>query len=172
MISSILLSASSIGFSGSRSPSPAAASALRSLLPLVPPSASISVGCARGVDALVRSFFSSDRLSIFSVSSGQFGSGRAAFARRSAACVRSSGLLVCLPSSPACPVGVRPSSQFFGGGSGSWGSAAFALGLGLQVLLFLPSGHPPIWAGVSSSSVGGGWWLLSPAAVASQLCLF
>lgn len=84
----------------------------------------------------------------------------------------SRGLLVALPSAPVPPAGVRPSRSFFGGGSGSWGSAAFALGRGRRVLLWLPSeaedkpsgSRPPVWSGVSWSSVGalgsaGCWWL-------------
>ena len=85
-----LFSARSIGFSGSRSPSLAAAAALSDLLPFVPSGSRVSVGCADGVDRLVRSFFSeSPSLLVFSVESGRFGSGRSAFARRSIACVRS-----------------------------------------------------------------------------------
>ena len=144
----------------------------------------MSVGCARGVDAVVRSFFgSSASLSVFAVASGQFGSGRSAFARRSSACVSSvaagaAGLLVCLPSAPVPPAGVRPSGSFFGGGSGSWGSLAFALGRGRRVLLWLPAGsRPPVWAGVSWSSPGalgsaGCWWLGVPVPAPAQLSLF
>ena len=88
-----------------------------------------------------------------------------------------------LPSAPVPPAGVRPSRLFFGGGSGSWGSAAFALGRGRRVLLWLPSeaedkpsgSRPPVWAGVSwsLSSVGRGcWWLGVPAPVPAQLSLF
>jgi hypothetical protein len=75
---------------------------------LVPSPCRVSVGCARGVDALVRAYFrSSPSLLVFSVASGRFGSGRSAFARRSVACVRSvargdRGLLVAFPSSPSC----------------------------------------------------------------------
>ncbi|MGL4882248.1 MAG: hypothetical protein ACRC8K_14460 [Waterburya sp.] len=177
----------SVGFSGSRSPSPAAAAALSALLRSVPSGVRVSVGCARGVDAAVRSWFGvSPSLLVFSVASGRFGSGRSAFARRSSRCVLSvaagsRGLLVALPSSPSCPAGVRPSRSFFGGGSGSWGSLAFALGRGRRVLLWLPSGClPPSWFGVSWSSVGafgsaGCWWLGVPVPAAPapvQLSLF
>ena len=165
----------SVGFSGSRSLSPAASAALSVLLPLVPSEVRVSVGCALGVDSAVRSFFGySASLLVFSVSSGRFGSGRSAFARRSSRCVLSvaagsRGLLVALPSAPVPPAGVRPSRSFFGGGSGSWGSLAFALGRGRRVLLWLPSGClPPSWSGVSWSSAGalgsaGCWWLGVPA---------
>lgn len=188
----------SVGFSGSRSPSSAAALALSELLPLVPArGCRVSVGCAAGVDSLVRSFFrSSPSLLVFSVASEgslqegfprqaklpcRFGVGRSAFARRSVACVRSvarSGVLVALPSAPVPPAGVRPRRSFSGGGSGSWGSVAFALGCGRSVLLWLPSGClPPSWSGVSwsvsgSASVSCWWWFGVSVLAPVQLSLF
>ncbi|NJL51754.1 MAG: hypothetical protein HC930_05150, partial [Hydrococcus sp. SU_1_0] len=186
--SSVFSGLVSVGFSGSRSPSPGASAALSGLLPLVPAGVRVSVGCARGVDSLCRSFFAGSRgLLVFSVASGLFGSGRSAFARRSSRCVLSvaagsRGLLVALPSAPVCPAGVRPTCgqvlcrSFFGGGSGSWGSVAFALGRGRRVLLWLPSGClPPAWSGVSwslSSVPGGCWWLGVSVPVPAQLSLF
>ena len=174
----------SVGFSGSRSLSGSGLLALRSLLSFVPRSGCrASVGCAAGADLLVRSVLAGfPGLLLFSVASGRFGVGRAAFARRSSRCVLSvaagsRGLLVVVPGG-ACPAGVVPSRSFSGGGSGSWGSAAFALGRGRRVLLWLPSGClPPSWAGVSWSSAGalgsaGCWWLGVPAAAVSQLSLF
>ena len=181
---SVLAGVSSVGFSGSRSPSPAASAALAALLPLVPSGVRVSVGCARGVDAAVRSFFgASSSLLVFSVASGRFGVGRAAFARRSSRCVRSvaagsRGLLVALPSAPVPPAVVAPSRSFRGGSSGTWGTAALALGRGRRVLLWLPAGsRPPAWAGVSWSSAGaegsaGCWWLGVPVPAPSQLSLF
>ena len=125
-VSSVLVSpfagVVSVGFSGSRSPSVAAASALSALLQVVPAGVRVSVGCARGVDLAVRSFFgSSASLLVFSVASGRFGVGRSAFARRSSRCVLSvaagsRGLLVALPSAAVPPAGVRLSRSFFGGG--------------------------------------------------------
>jgi hypothetical protein len=190
--SSVFAGVVSVGFSGSRSPSGAAAAALSALLPLVPVGVRVSVGCARGVDGAVSSFFvGSSSLLVFSVASGRFGSGRSAFARRSSRCVLSvaagsRGLLVALPSAPVCPAGVRPSRSFFGGGSGSWGSVAFALGRGRRVLLWLPAGsRPPAWSGVSWSPAGvmrsesfrafgsvGCWWLGVSVPVPAQLSLF
>jgi hypothetical protein len=173
----------SVGFSGSRSPSAPSSAALSALLPFVPAGVRLSVGCAAGVDSAVRGFFAaSSSLLVFSVASGRFGSGRSAFARRSSACVLSvaagsRGLLVVVPVG-ACPAGVRPSRSFRGGGSGSFGSAAFALGRGRRVLLWLPSGClPPAWSGVSWSSAGalgsaGCWWLGVSAPAVSQLSLF
>jgi hypothetical protein len=182
--SSVFSGVVAVGFSGSRSPSPAASAALSALLSLVPSGVRVSVGCAAGVDLLCRSFFAGfPSLLVFSVASGRFGSGRSAFARRSSRCVLSvaagsRGLLVALPSAAVCPAGVRPSRSFFGAGSGSWGSVAFALGRGRRVLLWLPAGsRPPAWSGVSWSSVGalgsvGCWWLGAAVPVPAQLSLF
>ena len=182
--SSVFAGLVSVGFSGSRSPSAAAAAALSALLGSVPVGVRVSVGCALGVDGACRSFFdSSPSLLVFSVASGRFGSGRSAFARRSSRCVLSvaagsRGLLVCLPSSAVPPAGVAPSRSFSGRGSGSWGSAAFALGRGRRVLLWLPAGvRPPAWSSVCWSSAGafgsaGCWWLGVAVPVPAQLSLF
>lgn len=175
----------SVGFSGGRSLGAGGAAALAALLPSVPRAGvRLSVGCAAGADWLVRSAcVGSPSLLVFSVASGWFGRGRSAFARRSSRFVRSvargsRGLVVVVPSAP-CPAGVVPSRSFRGGGSGSWGSAALALGLGRRVLLWLPSASLlPSWSGVSWSSVGslgaprGGWFLGVPVASAVQLRLF
>ena len=117
----------------------------------------VFVGCASGVDAAFRGFFPSAR--VFSAAS--FGSGRGAFAARSAAVVRAvqlaGGVWVSFPSG-ACPAGLLPSASssgaFCGSGSGSWASAAFAVGSGLPVLVF--GSRPP--AGWGFVSLGGGWW--------------
>ena len=182
--SSVFSGLLSVGFSGSRSPSSGASVALSALLPLVPTGVRVSVGCARGVDSVCRSFFAgSPSLLVFSVASGRFGSGRSAFARRSSRCVLSvaagsRGLLVALPSAVVPPAGVVPSRSFSGRGSGTWGSLAFALGRGRRVLLWLPSGClPPSWSGVSWSSVGalgsaGCWWLGVAVPSPAQLSLF
>lgn len=166
----LLSSVSSVGFSGSRSPSPAAMAALAPLLPFVPSAGCrVSVGCAAGVDTVVREFFAdSPSLLVFRASAPRFARAGAvgALALRSAACVRSvapgaRGLLVVLPSG-ACPSGVRPSRSFRGCGSGSWGSAALAAGLGRRVVVWLASGVvPPVWAGFSWVSCGRGWWSVS-----------
>jgi len=160
-----------VGFSGSRSLPPASVAALRSVASLVSPTASVSVGCARGADSLARGLFPSAR--VFSVSSGRFGSGRGAFAARSIACVRSvvGGLWVAFPSSP-CPAGLLPSPSssrcFCGLGSGSWASLAFAIGSGVPSLVFLPASVPcPVGWGLVP--LGGGWWLSRPARQASFL---
>lgn len=174
VIDSLFVGLDTIAFSGSRSLSGAGLSALVSLFRLVPRGCHVLVGCAEGADLAVRSAFAGldGRLCVFAVESGRWGSGRAAFARRSAAIVESlpiGGLLVVVPSG-AAPAGVVPSRSFRGCGSGSWGSAAFALGTGRRVLLWLPSGAvPPVWAGVAWSTVGD-WWL--GIAGSGQLSMF
>jgi hypothetical protein len=160
-----------VAFSGSRFSGSAAAVAAASFLPsLASFSGSVGVGCASGVDQLVRSAFPSAL--VFSVSSFPVGGRvvRASFALRSAALVRwvssSSGLLVVFPSS-ACPAGVAPSASFRGFGSGSWGSAALAVGLGVPVLLFVPVALGSAFPAPSAlaarfrllgSVAAGSWW--------------
>ncbi len=162
----------SIGFSGSRSPSEEAQEALKEILDLVPSGVRISVGCAKGVDAIARDYFRNFNLEVFSVSSGEFGTGRAAFARRSSACVLSvaeDGLLVAVPSS-AAPDGVKVGKSFNGRGSGTWGSIAFALGHQRKVLVW--SHKVPSWEKVSWSKLQDNWWLGVPVIPPSQLSLF
>jgi len=171
-LSAFLCSFPALAFSGSRHAGSSAAAAASAFLPSVGSfSGSVGVGCARGVDQLVRSAFPS--AVVFSVSSFLVGGrvARASFALRSAAlvqwCASASGLLVVFPSA-ACPAGVTPSGSFRGFGSGSWGSAAFAVGLGVPVLLFVPSAlgsafpAPPALAcrfRLVGSVAGGSWWL-------------
>ena len=158
-LAGFLVGASVVGFAGSRVSGGPLCVAARGACAAVPPGVPVAVGCASGVDAVVRSAF--PRATVFAVSSGRFGSGRGAFARRSAALVSSlapGGVLVVLPLGP-CPGVVSPSPVasrcWCGGGSGSWASAAFALGLGLPVALWAPAGVP--WF-VSAACLGGGWW--------------
>lgn len=169
----LVSSASVVGFSGSRSPSSESVSAVRAAVGAVAPSSSVFVGCARGVDAAVRSLVPSAR--VFSVADVGF-SGRGAFAARSVACVdavaAAGGVWVSFPASP-CPVGLVPSSRssrcFSGGGSGTWASLAYAVGLGVPCCVFLPSGVecPSGWPLGWSA---GSWFVFVPPA--RQLSLF
>lgn len=134
-----------VAFSGSRLSGSSAVVSARAFLPLVSGfSGSVGVGCAWGVDSLVRSAFSSAL--VFRV---QPPLSRSAFALRSARLVRwvatGGGLLVAFPVG-AAPVGLAPCLSFRGFGSGTWGSVALALGLGVSVLVVLP---------VSVCAVGG-----------------
>jgi hypothetical protein len=158
-VAAVVRSAPAVGFCGSRRGfvSSRAEAAFCSVAALV--SAPVLVGCARGVDAVVRSAFLSPV--VFSVS----GSSRSAFAARSVRFVRAlrarGGLLVSFPGG-ACPPGLVPSSLsgrcFCGSGSGSWASVAFAAGVGCPVLVWVPRvSWVPSWGFVS---LGGGWFLL------------
>lgn len=174
-----------MAFSGSRVVGSSASLSCGSFLPVLGGfSGAVAVGCASGVDSLVRSAFPS--ASVFSVSSFLVGGRvcRASFARRSSAlvswCASSGGLLVAFPLG-ACPPSVAPSASFSGGGSGSWGSVALAVGLGCSVLVVVPSGAfpaPPALAScfrcVGVAPCGGALWLSVPSAVQSggQLSLF
>jgi hypothetical protein len=133
-----------VGFSGSRRgvsrPAELAAGFCRGLSRF---SGRVFVGCADGVDAVVRSSFSPASLSVFSVSKSEASRlGGSAFAARSARLVQSvaesHGVLVACPLG-ACPDGVEPSRSFRGFGSGSWGSVALAVGLGCPVLVIVGS---------------------------------
>lgn len=170
-----------VAFSGSRVVGSSASLSCASFLPVLGGfSGAVAVGCASGVDSLVRSAFPS--ASVFSVSSFLVGGRvcRASFAHRSSAlvswCASSGGLLVAFPLG-ACPVGVVVSSSFSGCGSGSWGSVALALGLGVPVLVVVPVGVGSAWFGslaslfrcVGSAPCGGSLWLASPV---GQLSLF
>ncbi|PHR45051.1 MAG: hypothetical protein COA32_13705 [Fluviicola sp.] len=163
-----------VAFSGSRVGGSSASVSCRAFLPFLGGfRGSVAVGCASGVDSLVRSAFPS--ASVFSVSSFLVGGrvSRASFARRSSAlvswCASRSGLLVAFPLG-ACPSGVRVSSSFRGCGSGSWGSVALALGLGCSVLVVSPAGVSSAWFGslssrfrcVGSAPCGGLLWVASP----------
>lgn len=181
-LSSFVCSFSSVAFSGSRVLGSSASLSCRAFLPVLAGfSGSVSVGCASGVDSLVRSAFPS--ASVFSVSSFAVGGrvARASFALRSSALVShvasQSGLLVAFPLG-ACPSGVAVSASFRGCGSGSWGSVALALGLGCSVLVVAPVGASSAWFGslascfqlVGSAPCGGSVWVSVPTPV--QLSLF
>ena len=163
-----------VAFSGSRVGSSSASVSCRAFLPVLGGfSGSVGVGCACGVDSVVRSAFPS--ASVFRVSSFLVGGrvARASFALRSSAlvswCASRGGLLVAFPLG-ACPVGVAVSSSFRGCGSGSWGSVALALGLGCSVLVVSPVGVSAAWFGalasrfrpVGSAPCGGLLWVASP----------
>ena len=153
------------GFSGSRSVVPGACASVASFLRRFRPVAGV-VGCASGVDEFFRSAFGSLRV----VSASSFGRGPSAFARRSVAVVSAvaaaGGVWVSFPSSP-CPSGLVPSGVssrcFAGFSSGSWSSVAFACGLGVPCLVFLPSGveFPSSWLLFGFVSLGGGVWFFA-----------
>jgi hypothetical protein len=167
----VVSNTSTIGFSGSRSPSFASVKRVKAIATMIPDSVSVVVGCQRGIDAVVRELF--EDAQVFKAS--DYGSGKGSYAARSVACVRTvaaAGVWCSFPKS-VCPDGLFPSSSsgrcFCGLGSGSWASLAFALGLGVRCVVFLPNGVdcPSNWGLVS---VGGGWFV--PELNLMQLSLF
>lgn len=157
--SSFFRSFSSFGVCGSRVAGSHACSVASVVVPFVAGIGAVSCGCASGVDAVARPIASS----VFRVSF--FGFGRSAFARRSVAFVRALAvspfpILLVFPSS-FCPFGLVPSRSssrcFSGFGSGTWASCAFAVGLGVPVVVFgLSLEDLPVWDGVwSVVSVAG-----------------
>lgn len=173
------MSASLVGFSGSRSlPASFAGLVSRLVGSVVSSGRGVAVGCAPGLDALVRS--ACPEAEVFRVD----GSHAGAFVARSVAMVRSvsgsgSGCgLVVFPGC-ACPEGLVPSAVasfcFCGLGSGSWASAALAAGSGVPVVVFgVPSSQlPSSWGSWSRSAASGPWasgFRLAPAV--RQLSLF
>ena len=176
-----------VGFTGSRTLPASWSSQVSAVVTSVQVSGrKMAVGCAAGADALVRD--AAPGALVFSVSGGVFGSGRSAFARRSAALVQvvaGSGAgagFVGFVAGP-CPAGLVPSSSssacFQGFGSGSWASLALAAGLGLPVIIFWCSSAP-----VSLPSSWGSWvpaaqagpfasgWRLAPTSGPVQQALF
>ncbi|MGF1566855.1 MAG: hypothetical protein ACFCVD_02070 [Nodosilinea sp.] len=162
---------SCLGFSGSRRPCAVSLAALRGLAGLVAPGVAVVTGCAPGIDQAARLTFPAAQV----FRAAAFGSGRGAFAARSVACVRAvaaaGGLWVSFPAGP-CPAGLVPSGRssrcFCGTGSGTWASLAFAVGLGLPCLVFLPPGVlPPVGWGLQS--LGGGWFHAAPPVVQGSL---
>lgn len=156
-----------IGFTGSRRgfPSPFLVSAVaRSVFHA---GHSVAVGCADGVDALVRKACPSAH--VFSVASPFAGSGGSslavALARRSQSMVQSCSVLVGFASVP-CPAVVNPDSHFCGGGSGTWASLAYAVSQGLQIFVFCGEGVSlPAWS-------GGRWVQAVPSGLWSQAWSF
>lgn len=172
--SSLVQSFPVVGFSGSRRGDSSAAVAARAFARSLSSSSfsgSVVVGCARGVDAVVREVFSG--ASVFKAK----GPKSFQLAARSAAMVSSvrdhCGVLVAFPLG-ACPLEVTPSRSFRGCGSGTWGSVALALGLGSPVLVFVaglsesfpaPDSIASHFSCVCCCDIGGvrgRWWWSSP----------
>jgi hypothetical protein len=111
---------------------------------------SVSVGCAKGVDALIRKFIPAAQ--VFRVASpvaGSVSSYAQALARRSMSMVSTCSILVGF-ASVSCPAGVSPACSFSGGGSGTWASIAYAVSKGLRVFVFVASNISlPSWPGGS-----------------------
>lgn len=138
-----------VGFSGSRALAESWRPLVASVLASLPVGAEVLVGDAKGLDAFVRELCPSAR--VFS----PLFAGRGALAARSAAMVKEVDVLFVFVSSP-CPAGVKPSRSFRGCGSGSWGSAALAAGLGKPVRVFWCGSGPavlPAWAAAHQNTI-------------------
>lgn len=142
----------------------------------------ISVGCATGVDAIVRGALPGAQVfeAALPASVPSAGASRtavaAALVARSVAVVRSlpvlgSGAVFAFPLG-ACPAGLLPSRSsarcFAGFGSGSWAAVALAAGIGHSVFVFCPEAGaslPRHWSGTwAAVSVGGvQFWHFVPA---------
>ena len=121
---------------------------------------SVAVGCASGVDALVRQ--ACPNAQVFKVASPGAGlpvSMSVALARRSMAMVSACSVLVGF-ASVSCPSGVSPSRHFSGGGSGTWASIAYAVSQGKRVFVFCGEGVSlPVWSGGAwVQAVPSGLW--------------
>lgn len=170
-IKSIIENYSSFGFSGSRDPDWDSSAAVLEASKYIDHRSHVVVGCAKGIDDLVR-HIANIYPEVFYASS--FGAGKSSFARRSVAVVdrvRSlNGLWLSFPSG-ICPPQLSPSSSssrcFSGSGSGTWASLAYAAGLGLPCLVFANS--VPGWGFEMCDEPG--WWF-RPGGAGSQLSLF
>lgn len=162
-----------VAFVGSRRVSPVRAVSL-AVFAVEAAGFRVATGCARGVDAVVRSAAAAP--AVFAVASGRWGRGRGAFAARSVALVRAAvasggGALVAFPAGP-CPAGVSPARSWRSGSppSGSWSAVALAVGLGLPVFVgsvgaaapSLPGWGP--WRRVAAGAFAGLWALAVPVA--------
>lgn len=180
----VVLNMSSIAFTGSRHshsiPCQVASQFCISLFKENKWTGEVSVGCPSGVDEVIRLATPSSKLSIFNVSDYPASSYRISLALRSSACVNSASMLVAFPLTPTPPKGIVWSGEkFFGAGSGSWGSVGFAFGLGMPILLFIPSIPKSAISGFTHKSglpknfiyleqVSNGSWWFSPPSVTSD----
>lgn len=143
---------SQVAFTGSRAGFPVPSLVKAVVLSVAKAGHSLLVGCANGVDAMVRHH--APNAQVFNVAAPGCGSGRsfaAALAQRSQIMVNACSVLVGF-CSVACPSSLSPASHFSGQGSGTWSSVAYAVALGHQVFIF-PA------AGVSLPSWSGGQWV-------------
>lgn len=177
---------SSFGFGGSRRGCAVAAAQLPAVAGLVRAfhcSPAVFVSCASGVSALARSLFPGavvSSASSFASASASGAAARGVFVRRSAALVQSlaaspAPLWCCWPGC-ACPAGLVPSrsaGRCWGGfGSGSWAECAFAVGLGVPVLVGLPAGVLPPASWGQWRECWGAWLLVPVPAPGPQASLF
>jgi hypothetical protein len=120
----------------------------------------LHVGDALGVDAIARSFGQYTTMHLYCADVGNRNLPQAAkLANRSARMVRqlalAKGTLHAWPNKPA-PRGLMPARNWPRGanGSGTWGTIAMAVGLGVPVVLhWLCEEHPPDWMNVEQMAL-------------------
>lgn len=163
---SLLVRASAVAFSGSRAPAPANVAAACAAVAVA--AGPILVGDQRGIDAVVRTARADAQ--IFHAASWAPGHLAARSIAVVRACAALGGAWAAFPAA-ACPAGLRPSSNaaacFAGYGSGTWASLAFAIGLGMPAVVYLPAGVAVPWSALVAA--GDGWFVAQPP---RQLALF
>lgn len=148
---------SCVGFSGSRDGGPQ--DLIAGVVGKVRSDALICVGCAKGVDAQVRSLCHDRPLKIFKASEYPGANYAVKLANRSSALVGcliiNNGILIAFPNA-ACPSGVEPCQRWRSAkGSGTWGTIALAVGRGLTTIVHLPGAlAPPDWV----DRLNGDWY--------------
>jgi hypothetical protein len=159
----LLVDRTALGISGSRAPDEVSLRALADLAERWGRSRAVLVGDQRGIDAAaVRAW---PRAGVFN----RTGEKPADLIARSIRMLDALGqqerpLLAAFPAK-ACPTRIVPGEHWVSGadsatgekGSGTWSTAALAVGRGLPLLLWLPS---PLWPPASWAPryLGGGWW--------------
>lgn len=149
-LSSLLTKTKTLGFSGSVDKfNQEHYDIFKSIKNNISEKAFISIGSLSKFDYFIQEQFSTSldsysRLNIFNVFSGKYGSGKQAFIRCTEDKVlsvdSSSGVWISFPSKSA-PSGIKPSDKAykcFYESEDVWASIAFALGLGLKTIIFLP----------------------------------
>jgi hypothetical protein len=152
---------SAIAFSGSRNGCPE--TPLKQAIARIRPGAEVSVGCARGVDAQVRELV--PHANVFRASDYPGKTVSVQLASRSAAMVEHietlNGGLIAFPMKE-CPSMVEPCRAWkYAGGSGTWGTIALAVGLGVPTIIWLPPAiAPPRWDAINK--MASSWYLCLP----------
>lgn len=143
-----------IAFSGARKIEPTEESLVLWVLAAVENQGSVLVGCAPGVDKLVRE--NCPTATVYRVK----GARKWHFAARSQQMIDDADLLYAFPNKP-CPDTCTPKAPFSGHGSGTWGTIAYAKKRGVQVVV-----HPLVWSPLPS------WLVAAPESMPEQLALF
>ena len=158
-----------VAFSGARG-CLIATMAVKDVVQYLHPQSRVIVGCAGGVDGIVRVLVPKAEVFYFGTYYKDGISAAAAMAIRSTEVVKelNGGLLIAAPAAgQVCPASVVPAKSWKSGKSGTWSSIALALGLGSPVLLFLTSSDqiPPWMQGkfetIATVKDSGTWLLVS-----------